>query len=62
MGDSCHGLFVASAGNEYLNNDDSTHYPSDFTRVLDNVVSVAALDSNLINLATYSIMVLSQLT
>ena len=36
-------LVVAAAGNENTNNDEIPHYPSDFS--LDNIISVAAMDS-----------------
>ncbi|MBI3468724.1 MAG: S8 family serine peptidase, partial [Planctomycetes bacterium] len=44
-------LFVAAAGNDGLNNDQSPHYPSNYA--LDNVIAVAATDHN-DNLATFS--------
>jgi hypothetical protein len=40
-----HGvLFVASAGNDGQDNDTHSHYPSNYT--LDNIIAVAALDSD----------------
>ncbi|MBI1249468.1 S8 family serine peptidase [bacterium] len=44
-------LFVAAAGNDGTNNDTSAHYPSDYNS--DNIISVAATDSN-DNLASFS--------
>lgn len=52
-GDSCHGLWVTSAGNDTLDNDLFPHHPSDLTQYLDNVISVGALD-NFNLLADYS--------
>ena len=46
LGDSCHGVFIASAGNEATNNDLITHHPSNGTQFLDNVISVAAYDTS----------------
>jgi subtilisin family serine protease len=39
-------LFVAAAGNETNNNDDSPSYPGSYNAQLDNVLSVAASDHN----------------
>jgi hypothetical protein len=47
------GIMVASAGNDALNNDTVERYPSNFTRLFDNAVAVAALDRN-DNLASFS--------
>lgn len=48
----CKPLFVASAGNDTLDNDIVHHYPSDFT--LDNLIAVAAMDSFLTDFAHFS--------
>jgi subtilisin family serine protease len=43
-GQSIGHIFVASAGNDATNNDDYPHYPDGYD--LDNVISVAAIDSD----------------
>lgn len=48
----CKPLFVASAGNDTLDNDIVYHYPSDYT--LDNLIAVAAMDSFLTDFAHFS--------
>jgi len=53
LGENCHGVFIASAGNKGWNTDDSLHYPSNFTQDLNNVISVGALNDTLA-LADYS--------
>jgi len=45
------GLFIAAAGNETTNNENTHSYPSDYN--LDNIISVAATDQN-DSLATFS--------
>jgi subtilisin family serine protease len=39
-------LFVAAAGNSGTNNDHKAHYPSNYSLDLDNVIAVAATDSD----------------
>jgi hypothetical protein len=39
-------IFVAAAGNESVDNDVVGNYPADFSVLMDNVVTVAATDSN----------------
>lgn len=46
-------LFIAAAGNNAGNNDESDFYPADFGTSLDNVISVASINSN-DNLSGYS--------
>lgn len=41
---SAGGIFVAAAGNENTNNENTHSYPSDYN--LDNIISVAATDQN----------------
>lgn len=50
----CKPLFVASAGNDTLDNDIpyNYHYPSDYT--LDNLIAVAAMDSFFVDFAHFS--------
>ncbi len=52
VGDSCDAVVVTSSGNKGVDNDMLAHYPSSFD--LPNIVSVAALDSDLDELAFYS--------
>ena len=53
LGDSCHGVFVTSAGNERSDNDTIFHHPSHGTVMHDNIISVGAFDSTG-TLAVYS--------
>lgn len=41
-----YGLVVCAAGNEGYDNDDYNHYPSNFTKTYDNVISVGASDKD----------------
>jgi subtilisin family serine protease len=40
------GIMVASAGNDSLDNDVTERYPSNFTRLFDNALAIAATDRN----------------
>jgi len=40
------GLFIAAAGNEYTNNDDTPNFPANYSLTHDNVISVGAIDVN----------------
>jgi hypothetical protein len=51
-GKNCGVLFVCSAGNESADNNQVPHYPSNFE--LDNILAVAASESNGNSLSTYS--------
>ncbi|MEO0728310.1 MAG: S8 family serine peptidase [Bacteroidota bacterium] len=51
-GDDCGALVIASAGNNAEDNDATPHYPSSFE--LDNLISVAALNTAMDSLADFS--------